>query len=167
MAETEPISDRVPDDSARASSTGTEEKTHWSQVAKAVSHCGAGCTLGDILGEWLVFALGFTLANKALFADFLFDFAFAWMLGIVFQYFTIVPMRRLDFRRGLWAAIKADTLSIVAFQVGLFAGMAFYQEVLFADPGPYTGTRSYCGIGDHADQGMTAGFFVEGPFTGS
>lgn len=23
-----------------------------------VSHCGAGCTLGDLIGEWLIFALG-------------------------------------------------------------------------------------------------------------
>jgi hypothetical protein len=46
----------------------------------------------------------------------------------------------------------------------LRAGQWGEVEVFFADPGPYT---VYCDIGDHADQGMTTGFYVEGPFTGS
>ena len=58
-------------------------------------------------------------------------FARAWALGGVFQYFTIVPMRNIGKLKGVWAAIKADTLSIVAFQAGLFAGMAIYQELIF------------------------------------
>lgn len=28
------------------------------QVAVATSHCGAGCTLGDIVGEWWIFGSG-------------------------------------------------------------------------------------------------------------
>jgi hypothetical protein len=46
----------------------------------------------------------------------------------------------------------------------LRAGQSGEVEVFFADPGPYT---VYCDIGDHADQGMTTGFYVEGPFTDS
>jgi uncharacterized cupredoxin-like copper-binding protein len=46
----------------------------------------------------------------------------------------------------------------------LRAGQSGEVEVYFVDPGPYT---VYCDIGDHADQGMTTGFYVEGPFTGS
>ena len=46
----------------------------------------------------------------------------------------------------------------------LRAGQSGEVEVFFVDPGPYT---VYCDIGDHADQGMTTGFYVEGPFTGS
>ena len=59
----------------------------------------------------------------------------AWTLGIVFQYFSIVPMREdIGRLQGVRAAIKADTLSIVAFQVGLFGYMALYHLVLWQPP---------------------------------
>ncbi len=31
-------------------------------VSKGTAHCGAGCALGDIAGEWIVFATGWTIA---------------------------------------------------------------------------------------------------------
>jgi hypothetical protein len=103
-------------------------------VAIGVSHCGAGCTLGDIAGAWLVFAAGWTLLGLALPAEYIADFTLAFLLGIAFQYFSIAPMRGLRFREGVVAALKADTLSLVAFEVGLFGWMAFMQLVLFTDP---------------------------------
>lgn len=42
-----------------------------------------------------MYAASLTLAGKALYADFALDFAFVWILGILFQYLTIVePGRR-------------------------------------------------------------------------
>ena len=38
-------------------------------VAIADSHCGAGCTLGDIIGASLVFLVGFSIAGMSLWAD--------------------------------------------------------------------------------------------------
>ncbi|MGH3505381.1 MAG: hypothetical protein ACRDQA_31485, partial [Nocardioidaceae bacterium] len=35
------------------------EKPPWAGVAVDVSHCGAGCTLGDIIAEFTVFGCGF------------------------------------------------------------------------------------------------------------
>jgi hypothetical protein len=29
-----------------------EEQPYWQKVWKGVTHCGAGCTLGDIIAEW-------------------------------------------------------------------------------------------------------------------
>jgi putative flippase GtrA len=40
-------------------------------------------------------------------------------------------MRGLSFWPGLWAAIKADTLSLTAFEIGLFAWMALTYFVFF------------------------------------
>jgi hypothetical protein len=131
----------------------------WSVLSKGVGHCGAGCTLGDIAAEWTVFALGLSFAGKALYADFLFDFVFAWLLGIVFQYFAIVPMRDIGRWRGIWAAVKADTLSIIAFQVGLFLGMWLYQEVLFSPGLPKT-TAAYWMM---MQLSMVLGFFTALP----
>lgn len=93
-------------------------------VAIGVSHCGAGCTLGDIVGAWIVFAVSWKLLGLALPAEYIADFALAFALGIAFQYFAIVPMRELGVRAGLVAALKADTLSLTAFEIGLFGWMA-------------------------------------------
>jgi hypothetical protein len=106
-------------------------KPFWQQAAVAVTHCGAGCTLGDIIGEWLVFAFGWTLFGEKLYAEMLVDFPLAFGLGIVFQYFTIAPMQGLGIREGMIAAIKADTISIIAFEIGLFGWMALDAFLLF------------------------------------
>lgn len=105
------------------------------QISVAASHCGAGCTLGDIGAEFLVFALALKFWGSDLWASFVIDYIFAWTLGIVFQYFTIAPMRGLSFFPGVWAAIKADTLSITAWQIGMYAWMALTYFVSF--PGPH------------------------------
>lgn len=33
----------------------------WQQTSVAVSHCGAGCTIGDIIAEFTIFGLGLSL----------------------------------------------------------------------------------------------------------
>jgi hypothetical protein len=72
--------------------------------------------------------------RPVLWAEFPIDFVAALALGIVFQYFTIKPMRNLSVGEGIVAAIKADTLSILAFQVGMYAWMTLVYFVLFPDP---------------------------------
>jgi len=111
-----------------------EGGTTREQVAVAVSHCGAGCTLGDISAEWWVFAMGLTFAGGDFPTRILLDFLLAWSFGILFQYLTIVPMRGLSFGRGVLQAMRADTLSIVTFEIGLFAWMALTYYVFFPAP---------------------------------
>lgn len=112
----------------------------WWATSKGTAHCGAGCTLGDISGEWLVWLVGWTIplfgyfAANELMAMYVADFVLAWTFGIVFQYFTIAPIRGLGLREGIREAIKADTLAIVAFQVGLFGWMALFQLVIWQPP---------------------------------
>ena len=142
----------------RAAQQREPTKPFWQQVAVAVTHCGAGCTLGDILGEWLVFWFGWQLFREKLYAQFLVDFPIAYGLGIIFQYFTIAPMRRLGLRDGLIAALRADTVSIVAFEVGLFGWMALDAFVLF--PGESTATWNHW---FQMQIGMVIGFFTSFP----
>jgi hypothetical protein len=106
----------------KGESTNPEDLRPW-HIGNAVSHCGAGCTLGDIGGEWLLFAIG---AAGVFGWELLADFVLAWTLGIAFQYATGAGSIR--------EAIKVDTLSIVAFQVGLFGWMALSHFVLFQPP---------------------------------
>lgn len=104
------------------------------QIAVAVSHCGAGCVLGDIGGEWLIYATGMSFAGGLFQTRLVVDFVLAWGFGIVYQYFTIAPMRGLPFGKGILAAIKADTISIVAFQIGMSIWMALTYYILFPSP---------------------------------
>jgi hypothetical protein len=106
----------------------------WQQTAVATSHCGAGCTVGDIIAEFSLFGLGLTLFGSMLYASFAADLFLAWLFGIAFQYFTIKPMRNLSAGQALIAALKADTLSILVFEVGLFGWMALTYFVLFPNP---------------------------------
>ena len=110
----------------------TTEKPFWATVVVGVSHCGAGCTLGDVVGATLVAVLGLQIAGIALWPEYLVEFAIAYSAGVVFQYFAIVPMRGLRPRAGLVAAARADTFSLLAFEVGMFAWMAVVQLVFFS-----------------------------------
>jgi Domain of unknown function (DUF4396) len=86
----------------------------WHQTAVFDSHCGAGCVIGDIIAEFSLFALGWTLFGKSLYAEYAGDLLLAWLFGIAFQYFAIAPMRNLSLGQGLIAAVKSDTLSILS-----------------------------------------------------
>lgn len=108
------------------------ERPFPATVAIGVSHCGGGCTLGDIVGAWLVFLLALEVAGLALFAEYPVDFAIAFALGIAFQYFAIAPMRGLGLRDGLVASLEADSASLAAFEIGMFGWMALVQLVIFS-----------------------------------
>lgn len=112
-----------------------QNKSFPAMVGLGTTHCGAGCTLGDLCAEWLVFATGlmiFPLPNhKHLFASWILAYVFAYTFGIAFQYFTIAPMRNLSVGEGIWAAIKADTLSLTAWQIGMYGWMAIVAFLIF------------------------------------
>lgn len=99
----------------------------WATVASGVSHCGAGCVLGDLVGEWLVYGTSATISHETLWPALLIDYAFALLFGIVFQYFSIAPMSGAYGPRTLWRAAKADILSLTSFEVGAFGWMVAYQ----------------------------------------
>ncbi|MFO1039663.1 MAG: DUF4396 domain-containing protein [Geminicoccaceae bacterium] len=118
-----------------------KETPFWAKVGKGASHCGSGCTLGDIIAEWLmvlapVVATWFGwhwLFGEKMFAVWVLDYLFAFVIGIAFQYFTIKPMRDLSVGQGLWQAVKADTLSLTAWQLGMYGFMAIAAFWIFRD----------------------------------
>ncbi|MBA2391391.1 MAG: DUF4396 domain-containing protein [Ktedonobacteraceae bacterium] len=118
-------------DASQQSHQKKMQQPFWQIVFKGVTHCGAGCTLGDIVGEWAIFWMGTTIAGIALWPEYIVDYVLAYVLGIIFQYFAIAPMRHLGLKDGVIAAIKADTLSLTAFEVGLFGWMALTSFVFF------------------------------------
>ena len=108
-------------------------------VAKGAAHCGSGCTLGDIVAETLgaavpAVAVGFGwkwLFGHKIFAIWVFDYVLAFLFGIAFQYFTIQPMRQLPPLEGLKQALKADTLSLTAWQLGMYGWMGVSHFIWF------------------------------------
>ena len=87
----------------------------------SATHCGAGCSLGDIIGEIVIGLTGLIIGGSSLLTSYVVDFVLAFAMGIAFQYYSIVPMEGLTPSEGIRAALKADTLSLVAFEVGMFA----------------------------------------------
>lgn len=115
-------------------------RPNWVQVAKGTLHCGSGCTLGDLLAETAIFwlpgiavALGWHhLFAEKIFASWILDFILAFTIGIIFQYFAIKPMRTLSRTQAIIAALKADFLSLSAWQIGMYGFMAFAHFYGFA-----------------------------------
>ncbi len=101
----------------------------WKATFLGATHCGAGCALGDFIGEWLAFALTLTIAGSELTGRLAAAFVLAYLIGVAFQYFSIAPMRGLGLRDGLVAAVKADTLSLVAYEVGMFGCMIAFAKL--------------------------------------
>jgi hypothetical protein len=120
-----------PDGTDEPALRGELARPWWVTMAIEVSHCGAGCTLGDVISEFAIFGLGLTIAGVTLGAEYVGDYIFALVFGIIFQFFAIAPMRSLGLKDGLIAAAKADVISLTAFEIGLFGWMAIMAFVLF------------------------------------
>jgi uncharacterized protein DUF4396 len=137
------------------------ERPRWVTIAIEVSHCGSGCTLGDLIAEWTIYALALTVAGRSLFAEYIGDFTLALALGVVFQYLAIAPMRGLGLGEGLKAAVRADFVSLTFFEIGLFAWMALMAIVFF--PAPYHLMPSAPAYWMLMQVGMIVGFLTAWP----
>lgn len=123
---------------ARGEENPGKTKPFWQIAAVGTTHCGSGCALGDLVAEWIVFAAPIVIFGQKIFGGWMLDYVFAYLFGIAFQYFTIKPMKNLSPGQGLWAAIKADTLSLTAWQVGMYGWMAIAMFVIFGHEIPKT-----------------------------
>lgn len=119
-------------DHTHSSHHGHGNKPFYQSVFVSTSHCSSGCTVGDLLGAPFVFLTGLTIIGSTLFADYLIEFVLAYIIGVFFQVFSIVPMNpSMGWAKGFIEAIKADTLSLIAFEIGMFGWMAFVHFYLF------------------------------------
>ncbi|HET8942323.1 MAG TPA: DUF4396 domain-containing protein [Rudaea sp.] len=108
-----------------------QRKPFWQSIGLATTHCGSGCTLGDLVAESALVFMPLTLFGHKIFAAWVVDFVLAFLFGIAFQYFTIKPMRDIGPREALVASLKADTLSLCAWQVGMYGWMAIATFAIF------------------------------------
>lgn len=107
------------------------EIAYWKSVVKGALHCGSGCTLADIIAETALLSMPFTLFGKAIFGAWVVDYVLALIIGIIFQYYAIVPMNDLSFKEGIKKAFKADFFSLTSWQIGMYGWMAIAVFVIF------------------------------------
>lgn len=107
------------------------KKPFWQSVALGAMHCGSGCSLGDLLVETFVLYVPLVLFGRAIFGAWVLDYIVAFLIGIIFQYYAIAPMRHLGVAEGLKAAVKADTLSLTSWQIGMYGWMAIATFLIF------------------------------------
>ncbi|MFR9546923.1 MAG: DUF4396 domain-containing protein [Rikenellaceae bacterium] len=90
----------------------------WQSVTLSTLHCGAGCTLADIIGS--LFLIMFLIA---LIGGWVFTYVLALIIGVYFQFAAIKEMNNLPTSTIIRKAIKADFLSLTAWQVGMYCWM--------------------------------------------
>lgn len=108
-----------------------KKKPFWKSVVIGTLHCGSGCTLADIIAETILLFFPFVLFGKALYGAWVVDYILALGIGIIFQYYAIVPMKNLSIKQGLVQAFKVDFFSLTSWQIGMYGWMAFATFIIF------------------------------------
>ena len=104
---------------------GMKGRPRWQSVVLSTLHCGAGCTLADIVGVWFLFFVPVAIGGSILAGTWVVDYLLALAFGIGFQYAAIRGMERtLPRGEAIRRAAKADILSLTAWQAGMYGWMA-------------------------------------------
>lgn len=109
------------------------KRPHWQSVALSALHCGAGCTLADIIGEWFTNYVPVTVAGSQLLGNWVLDFVLALIIGIYFQFYAIREMEKISVGNALTRAFKADFFSLLSWQIGMYGWMAIVSFGLFVN----------------------------------
>lgn len=107
------------------------EHPQWTSIALSALHCGAGCTLADIIGEWFTAYVPVTIAGSQLFGNWVLDFVLALIIGVYFQFYAIREMEKISIPVALSRAFKADFFSLLSWQIGMYGWMAIVYFILF------------------------------------
>lgn len=109
------------------------KRSSWQRTVLSTLHCGAGCTLADLIGECFAWLVPVSLGGSLLAGSWVLDYALALVIGIGFQYAAIREMEPVGVREALGRAAKADALSLTAWQIGMYGWMALVHFAFFAD----------------------------------
>ena len=107
------------------------KKPFWQSVAIGALHCGSGCAIGDILAETSLLFVPVVIFGSSLAGSWTIDYVFAFVIGIIFQYYALKPMKNLSPGKTLKAALKADSLSLTSWQIGMYGWMAISFFLIF------------------------------------
>lgn len=105
----------------------------WQSITLSAFHCGAGCTLADLIGEWFTYWVPLRIGGSLIAGSWVLDFVLALVIGVFFQFAAIREMEKISFSKAVSRAFKADFFSLLAWQVGMYGWMAVVTFVLFTD----------------------------------
>lgn len=110
----------------------------WQKVTLSTFHCGAGCTLADLIGEWLgPFAL-VAIGLRGIVWMWILDYVLALLIGAYFQYAAIRPtLPQLSAGKVFLRAMKIDFLSLTSWQIGMYAFSYVVFFVILTGPLPH------------------------------
>lgn len=108
-------------------------RPHWQSVTLSTLHCGAGCTLADLIGEWFLYFVAIPIGGSLILGSAVTDYILALSIGIYFQYAAIRSMYTISKGKAFAKAIKADVLSLTAWQIGMYGFMAVVLFWIFPD----------------------------------
>lgn len=103
----------------------------WQSIMLSTLHCGAGCTLADIIGEIFTGFVPLSIGGSYIAGQWTLDYVLALILGIYFQYAAIHAMEKLPRSVIIKKAFKADFFSLTAWQIGMYGWMAIVMFLLF------------------------------------
>lgn len=112
-------------------------------VALSTLHCGAGCTLADITGEWFLWFVPIAIGGSLLIGEWIFVYILALCIGVFFQYSAIREMSDVKPAVAVKRAFKADFFSLTAWQVGMYGWVAVMTFMIFPDNVPERITWTY------------------------
>jgi hypothetical protein len=101
------------------------KKPFWQSITAGTLHCGAGCSLADLIGPWLFTLMPFLLWGSPVFGEWALDYLLALAIGVSFQYGGLIGMVPQQGVALWWRALKVDFLSLSAWQVGMYGWMGF------------------------------------------
>lgn len=93
-------------------------RKRWQKVAISALHCGAGCALGDMIGEIILYIFPTLVLYLGFYGVFAFDILLSLSFGVFFQYKAIRAVSMGTKREAFNKALKSDILSLTAWQIG-------------------------------------------------
>lgn len=110
----------------------------WQKVTLSTFHCGAGCTLADLIGEWLGPFLLVAIGLRGIVWMWILDYILALLIGAYFQYAAIRPtLPQLSAAQVFARAMKIDFLSLTSWQIGMYAFSYLVFFVILPAPLPH------------------------------
>lgn len=107
------------------------KRPFWQSVVTGTLHCGAGCSLADLVGPFVFHAAPFMVAGSMVFGEWTLDYILALATGVTFQYAALSPMLGQTGLPVWWRALKVDFFSLTAWQIGMYGWMALVIFVWF------------------------------------
>lgn len=132
----------------------------WQKIALSTLHCGAGCTLADLIGEFAGPLFLPAIGLVGIGWQWTLDYILALLIGALFQYAAIRPMMpQMSGGKVLAKAFKIDFLSLTGWQVGMYSCSYIFLFVLM----PYPLSHNSWSFWFVMQLAMVTGFFFSYP----